>query len=315
MTFARRLNLALIGLFCFISTHETHAQFLQQGNKLVGTGAVGSTVFQGISVSLSSDGNTAIVGGENDINGAGAAWVWTRSGGVWTQQGAKLVGTGATGESNQGASVSLSSDGNTAIVGGYGDNSYAGAAWVWIRTPPAFPILVSPANNAAAVPIATNLIWNRSSGAATYRVQLSTDSTFATAAINDSTVIDTTRSAGTLLNNTVYYWRVNAKNSAGTSAYSARWKFTTATVGISRNEFGLQRLNFENSQSLRFNLPTQARVTIRLYDSKGAVVKTLLDEVRSAGDYSQPLPKETKTNSYLLDFKAGEFHKTMKLNL
>ena len=38
---------------------------------------------------------------------------------MWTQQGPKLVGTGAaTGESFQGGSVSLSGDGNTAIVGG-----------------------------------------------------------------------------------------------------------------------------------------------------------------------------------------------------
>jgi hypothetical protein len=37
------------------------AQFTQQGSKLVGTGAVGAA-FQGQSVALSSDGNTATVG-------------------------------------------------------------------------------------------------------------------------------------------------------------------------------------------------------------------------------------------------------------
>ncbi len=55
--------------------------------------------------------------------GVGAAWVWTRSGGVWTQQGPKLVGSGAVGNAQQGYSVSLSADGNTAIVGGPIDNS------------------------------------------------------------------------------------------------------------------------------------------------------------------------------------------------
>ena len=105
----------------------------QQGSKLVGTGATGAAR-QGISVSLSADGNTAIVGGDADNSGQGAAWVYTRSGGVWTQQGSKLVGTGATGTAGQGYSVSLSADGNTAIVGGYGDNSYQGAAWVYTRS-------------------------------------------------------------------------------------------------------------------------------------------------------------------------------------
>jgi hypothetical protein len=117
------------------------AQFTQQGAKLVGTGAVGSAD-QGYSVALSADGNTAIVGGPGDgVGAAGAAWVYTRSGGVWTQQGSKLVGTGAVGpEVLQGTSVALSADGNTAIVGGPADDSAnstssgIGAAWVYTRS-------------------------------------------------------------------------------------------------------------------------------------------------------------------------------------
>ena len=105
----------------------------QQGTKLVGSGA-GGPAYQGNSVSLSADGNTAIVGGPLDNNYAGAAWVWTRSGGVWTQQGPRLVGSGAVGFAEQGLSVSLSADGNTAIVGGFQDNGAAGAAWVWTRS-------------------------------------------------------------------------------------------------------------------------------------------------------------------------------------
>ena len=105
----------------------------QQGNKLVGTGAVGQAG-QGVSVALSADGNTAIVGGPDDNSDTGAAWVFTRSGGVWSQQGNKLVGTGAVGNAGQGASVALSADGNTAIVGGPDDNSSTGAAWVFTRS-------------------------------------------------------------------------------------------------------------------------------------------------------------------------------------
>jgi uncharacterized repeat protein (TIGR02543 family) len=105
----------------------------QQGGKLVGTGSTGVSS-QGQSVAVSADGNTAIVGGLSDNNGAGAARVYTRSGGIWTQQGPKLVGTGAVGNANQGRSVSLSADGNTAIVGGIADNGYVGAAWVFTRS-------------------------------------------------------------------------------------------------------------------------------------------------------------------------------------
>jgi hypothetical protein len=115
----------------------------QQGKKLVGTGAVGSAR-QGMSVALSADGNAAMVGGWADNSKTGAAWVFTRSNGVWTQQGKKLVGTDAVGTARQGTSVALSADGNTAIVGGPGDSPWdrsvsfglgaAGAAWVFTRS-------------------------------------------------------------------------------------------------------------------------------------------------------------------------------------
>jgi hypothetical protein len=74
------------------------------------------------------------VGGNNDNSNVGAAWVWTRSNGVWTQQ-QKLVASNAVGAALQGFSVALSSDGNTAIVGGTGNSSNVGAAWVWSVTP------------------------------------------------------------------------------------------------------------------------------------------------------------------------------------
>jgi len=44
----------------------------------------------------------------------------------FVQQGKKLAGTGESGNAEQGYSVALSADGNTAIVGGSGDNSGAG---------------------------------------------------------------------------------------------------------------------------------------------------------------------------------------------
>src|SRR5262249_15021473 len=72
------------------------AGWTQQGDKL----SVDNSQF-GISVALSSDGNTALVGGPNDSLGTGAAWVFTRSGGVWSQQ-AKLVGISVPGATAQG---------------------------------------------------------------------------------------------------------------------------------------------------------------------------------------------------------------------
>src|ERR1700691_1998394 len=107
------------------------AQFVQQGPKLVGSENQVSPPSQGTAVAVSADGNTLIVGGASDEDGTGAAWVFTRSGGVWTQQGSKLVGNGSTRGVNQGSAVALSADGNTAAVGGFNDNFGAGAVWVF----------------------------------------------------------------------------------------------------------------------------------------------------------------------------------------
>jgi FG-GAP repeat len=119
----------------WVFTRDGNGVWTQQGNKLVGSGAVGPAAVQGVSVALSADGNTALVGGPGDNgnpNSVGAVWVFTRDGnGVWTQQGAKLIGSGAVGPALQGQSVALSADGNMALVGGPGDNNFAGAAWVF----------------------------------------------------------------------------------------------------------------------------------------------------------------------------------------
>jgi hypothetical protein len=104
----------------------------QQGNKLVGTGGETDSQ-QGISVSVSYDGNTASVGGNNNGKGKGAIWVYTRSGGVWTQQGNKLTGSDADDNSSLGGSVSISSDGNTVIAGASRDKDNAGAVWIFTK--------------------------------------------------------------------------------------------------------------------------------------------------------------------------------------
>jgi Putative Ig domain/IPT/TIG domain/FG-GAP repeat len=107
--------------------------FIQQGSKLTGSGESSISEF-GFSVALSSDGNTALIGGPIDGLEAGSAWVFVRSETGWEQQGSKLTGSGEIGEGEFGRSVALSSDGNTALVGGRWDNHKVGAAWVFVRS-------------------------------------------------------------------------------------------------------------------------------------------------------------------------------------
>ena len=98
-----------------------------QAEKLTGTGEVGAGQF-GYDVALSANGNIALMGGPNDNLNVGAAWVFAHTGTTWSQQGSKLTGAGAVGEGWFGDSVALSSEGNTAIIGGFSDNREVGAA-------------------------------------------------------------------------------------------------------------------------------------------------------------------------------------------
>jgi IPT/TIG domain len=123
-------NSGVGGVWVFV---RSGTSWTQQGSKLVGDGTVGGAS-QGISVALSADGNTALIGGPYDDSHVGAAWVFTRSGSSWTQQGNKLVGNGAVGNAWQGTSVALSADGNNALVSGPPDSSDVGAVWVFTRS-------------------------------------------------------------------------------------------------------------------------------------------------------------------------------------
>jgi hypothetical protein len=96
---------------------------------------------------------------------------------------------------------------------------------------PGTPTLMAPANAAINVVLAPTLTWGTVPGAATYRIQLSTNSVFGTTVADDSTLSVGTKAITGLANSTTYYWRVNSKNPGGTSAWqTAAFSFTTLPV-------------------------------------------------------------------------------------
>ncbi|MCX6162100.1 MAG: hypothetical protein NTV87_12315, partial [Ignavibacteriae bacterium] len=91
------------------------------------------------------------------------------------------------------------------------------------------PVLISPPFDTTGMSTSPKLIWARSFKAATYTVQMSTDSLFGTLMFSDSLKTDTVKAVSGLFKSTKYFWRVQAVNGAGYSdwAYS---KFTTANT-------------------------------------------------------------------------------------
>jgi len=90
-----------------------------QGAKITPSDETGHGNF-GAAGALSADGTTALIGAPWDHGVApfGAAWAFTRSGGLWTQQDTtKLLPSFISGQGNFGGAVALSSDGNTGLIG------------------------------------------------------------------------------------------------------------------------------------------------------------------------------------------------------
>jgi hypothetical protein len=86
-------------------------------------------------VSISGDGDTVVVGAVNeDTNGtdAGAAYVFTRSGTTWSQQ-AMIKASDAASSDRFGSAVSISEDGDTAVVGAWNESG-TGAAYIFTRS-------------------------------------------------------------------------------------------------------------------------------------------------------------------------------------
>jgi hypothetical protein len=98
-------------------------------------------------------------------------------------------------------------------------------------TPPQAPVLRSPANDSANVPVSYSLAWNSVSGATTYEAQLSTRADFATKIFDSTGLTATTTSFTGLATSTKYFWRVRGANSAGAGIWSAVWSFTTVAPG------------------------------------------------------------------------------------
>ena len=76
----------------------------------------------------------------------------------------------------------------------------------------------------------------------------------------------------------------------------------------------LQRLNIGSDHFLRFGLPQAEHVTVNLFDMHGRMVAQLMNQSHEAGYYAVPLPTGLNGSYYLLDFRAGKLHETLRIS-
>jgi len=92
---------------------------------------------------------------------------------------------------------------------------------------PMMPVAGLPNDTAKSLPTSLTLTWSTASGAASYCVQIASDTGFKTIVMADSTHADTSKLLSGLSNSSTYYWRVRSQNPGGTSAWTAIRSFTT----------------------------------------------------------------------------------------
>src|SRR5262249_3646479 len=91
--------------------------------------------FDRFGFSVAIDGNTVVVGARTTQIGGnpnqGAAYIFERSGTIWSEQQRRTASDGAAVD-NFGFSVAIGGD--TAVVGAVGDDSFRGSAYVFLRS-------------------------------------------------------------------------------------------------------------------------------------------------------------------------------------
>ena len=168
-----------------------------------------------------------------------------------------------------------------------------------IPTIPPIPLLISPTNQAIRQPVTLRLRWTSSAGAEQYHLQLSTRPDFNHILIDDSAVVNTSFVVGPLALATKYYWRVQAQNAAGLSAFSDVWEYTTTKVAPNFLD-----QNYPNpvrgETRIVFSIAVDEHVKISLYNVLGENVATLVDQSMSAGDHA--------ITWHALDFPGGVYY-------
>lgn len=95
---------------------------------------------------------------------------------------------------------------------------------------PDVPATVSPADNGQNVATSVTFVWSAAARAATYRLQVSADPTFATGVQEVGNIAGTSQLVTGLAHDVTHYWRVRAENAGGVSGYSTLRTFKTVVA-------------------------------------------------------------------------------------
>lgn len=184
-----------------------------------------------------------------------------------------------------------------------------------------------PSGGAPNVAIPVCFVWGQQSGTVD-RIQISTGNFSSIIYDQEITSLPICVGSPTLQPNTTYYWRVT-RRFAGQSTfggwYYPGWFHTasltriTPIAGEVPKAFKLEQ-NYPNPfnpvTQIKFAIPKQEFVNLKVYDITGKEIKTLVNDIKSAGYYIVDFNASDFTSgTYFYKLEAGEFTEVKKMIL
>jgi photosystem II stability/assembly factor-like uncharacterized protein len=212
---------------------------------------------------------------------------------------------------------------------------------IWkFRTTTIRPILLLPVSGDSGITTGTLFDWTNFQGANTYTIIISNNPNF-TSSVYSNSYLSTSQwimSSIYLSQNSIYYWKVNAKYGTNTSFWSDVWNFKTSRIfkvemlsDIIPKEYCLYS-NYPNpfnpSTKIKFDIPSKVKsqtsgypslwenVKLVIYDVLGHEVATLVNENLKPGTYEVEWDGSNLASGvYYYQLKTDEFTDTKRMIL
>ena len=145
------------------------------------------------------------------------------------------------------------------------------------------------------------LSWTVSTGATSYNIQVSVNSNFSSATINQTGFSGTSDPITGLTATTTYYWQVSATNATGTSGEAAGPSFATATAGPT----GLSVVSTTPTTATLSWTASGGAVSYNVQVSTSAVFSSPINVVVSSANTSVVVAGLTPNTSYYWQVNAS----------
>jgi|GEM_PF-661388 len=164
------------------------------------------------------------------------------------------------------------------------------ASTTTLPPPPPAPSPNSPGSGSTVPDLTPRLQWNASNGAASYNVQVSTSYSFSNLLVNETGLASLFYDvpAGTLNWNTIYYWRVNATNSYGSTSGWSGYRYFRTAVGPPP----------EAPSDLIADAVSSSQVSLTWQDNSNDETGFKIERKTASGSYSQIATVAAGVTSY-----------------